>query len=794
MAENYDIVIIGSGPAGLGAATSAAKQKLSHVLIEKAEIANTIYDYQLRKHVMAEPSKLPLRANAPFVAGSRESVLEAWNNALTDCSVNLQKRDVSRIQKTGSAGFEIYCGKDLFCACKHVVLAMGVQGSPRTLGVPGENLPHVAYTLADPDAFEGKNIVVVGAGDAGIENALALAEKNRVSLVNRSDSFPRVKDGNVALVESALRQGKLQVYYSTNVIKVEPETLYLNTPNGEIAVPCNHLIIRAGAIPPRKFLEQCGIKFPGADLSSVPAVSKRYESNVEGLYLLGALIGYPLIKQALNQGHEVIEHILGNPIEPADQVLVDEKLGKLGGDVNEQFVMIRNSLPLFNDLSDPQFRELIIDSTVHITKPGEVVFERNDYTQTFFSVISGAVEIEIPARGGIQVSSGQYFGEMGLLSGRRRTATVRVKDAGLLLETPRNQILKLISSVESVKRAIDEKFVRNALQTSIFPEVDPKFLAVVAAKAKTKTFNKGEVLFKEGEAGDVLYVIRKGSVKVARRNAQGVDVTQTYIAAGNYVGEMALLSEETQPRTATVTATVKCETIVIDKSDFLDVLRSSDEARKRITQLAEKRRVENLTRKQDVKAGQLLDFMLREGVSDADNVLMIDSDLCVGCDNCESACAATHGGYTRLDRKAGKSFASIQIPISCRHCENPLCMLDCPPDALTRTPDGEVIIKDSCIGCGNCKHNCPYGVIQMIYDKPHHGGFSHLGGFSLLEMFGLGSHKAKEKGPAKAGKCDMCRDLPGGPSCVRACPTGAAMRVNPSKLVELVASKQGARA
>jgi Fe-S-cluster-containing hydrogenase component 2 len=177
--------------------------------------------------------------------------------------------------------------------------------------------------------------------------------------------------------------------------------------------------------------------------------------------------------------------------------------------------------------------------------------------------------------------------------------------------------------------------------------------------------------------------------------------------------------------------------------------------------------------------GSLLDFMMKQGITDAENVLLIDSDLCVACDNCESACAATHNGYSRLDRKGGKSFASIQVPISCRHCENPLCMLDCPPDALTRTSSGEVVIRDSCIGCGNCVSNCPYGVIQLVYDKS--------GSFSLLSLLGL---KKKEKGPAKAAKCDMCHDLAGGPACVRACPTGAAMRVNPSKLINIVSSKR----
>jgi Fe-S-cluster-containing hydrogenase component 2 len=200
----------------------------------------------------------------------------------------------------------------------------------------------------------------------------------------------------------------------------------------------------------------------------------------------------------------------------------------------------------------------------------------------------------------------------------------------------------------------------------------------------------------------------------------------------------------------------------------------------RISKMAEERRIENITSNTDRQSGAVLDFMIKEGITDAYNVLVIDSDLCVACDNCEAACAATHGGYSRLDRKGGKFFAAVQIPISCRHCENPLCMTDCPPDALTRTPDGEVVIRDSCIGCGNCVSNCPYGVIQLVYDKKH--------SFSLL---GLLSAKKKEKGAAKAAKCDMCAKLDGGPACVRACPTGAAIRINPSQLGEMMRRKGG---
>ena len=115
-------------------------------------------------------------------------------------------------------------------------------------------------------------------------------------------------------------------------------------------------------------------------------------------------------------------------------------------------------------------------------------------------------------------------------------------------------------------------------------------------------------------------------------------------------------------------------------------------------------------------------------------------------------------------------------------------MTDCPPDAIGRAPNGEVYIRDNCIGCGNCERNCPYGVIQMAAAAPEKPGLLNW----LLFGAGPGPGQARhgsdqgDTGPKKAVKCDMCRDVGGGPACVRACPTGAAIRISPEKFVQLI--------
>ena len=195
------------------------------------------------------------------------------------------------------------------------------------------------------------------------------------------------------------------------------------------------------------------------------------------------------------------------------------------------------------------------------------------------------------------------------------------------------------------------------------------------------------------------------------------------------------------------------------------------------------------------QAGSLLNFLVSEGLGEATNVLVIDELLCVGCDNCEKACAETHGGISRLKRKAGATFANIHIPTACRHCEQPHCMKECPPNAIRRSVTGEVYIDQTCIGCGACQSNCPYGVIRMEYEASPKPGL-------LRWLFwgagtGPGESAQGEPDPAakargkKAMKCDACVNVPEGPACVRSCPTGAAVRIGPGQLVELVEAPRG---
>ncbi len=811
MSEAYQVVVVGAGPAGLSAAARAAKRGMKYVLLEATPaIAKTIQDYQVGKHVMAEPGVLPLRAELKFDVGTREQVLGAWERGAQELNLNVRFNAEVQSIRGQKGDFQIKLANGESLSAEHVVLAIGVQGNPRKLGVAGEELPCVQYTLPDPAAHRGETVVVVGAGDAAIENAVALADRNQVYIVNRRDEFARAKEGNLALILDAIDSGKLQCCYSSSPASIEatpeaakPYLFVIKTRDGKQEIPCDRIIARLGAVPPRDFVEACGIQFPNANPNAVPELSAKYESNVPGLYVLGALAGNPLIKQAMNQGYEVIEHILGEPVKPADHPLLEAKLNELpyGLEVDESLTLFQQRIPMFRALTSLQFRELMLDSRVVSIcasyppgsgaplKQGDVLFRQGDFTNSFFTVVDG--ELLVTGEDGQEVTlrSGQFYGELGLMTGQRRTGTARAGRDCVLVETPRRTMVKLINSNELVRRGLDEVFIMRALQRNFAPNASFEELAPIARQCELESFNKGEFLFREGETGDSMHLIRTGSVTLSR-DEDGREMVFSQVPSGQYVGEMALMGSPL--RMTSARAAIYTETLVIHRSCLRALLQVAPDLVETLQQRTRQRLVKETEQTAQIGDGGVLSFLMDQGLGEATDVLVIDEDLCVGCDNCETACAETHNGVSRLDRTAGPSFASVHLPIACRHCEVPHCMKDCPPDAIHRMASGEVYIEDTCIGCGNCERNCPYDVIKLAYPAPPKPSL-----FSWL-LFGAGSgpgqhhdssHSDDPNAFKKAVKCDACKDVKAGPACVRACPTGAAVRIEPARFNDLVSQR-----
>jgi Fe-S-cluster-containing hydrogenase component 2/CRP-like cAMP-binding protein/thioredoxin reductase len=845
MASRFQIVVVGSGPAGLSAAGRAAfydrQQRArtpshphTHLLLESFDKpAKTIQRYQKGKHVMAEPGFLSLRSDVEFSAGSREVVLNHWETHVRNDDINI-RYNAEVLKISGQKGnFKVNLKGGEVVLAEHIVLAIGLEGNPRKLGVPGEDCPIVQYTLDDPTAHNDEKIIVVGAGDSAIENALGLVKQNTVAILNRRDEFSRAKEGNLNAILAANNNPKtpLTCYYNTSVKDISPSkqpgmyNVTLNTAEGEETRECHRVIARLGGVPPRGFVESIGVRFPNSKPDAIPELSGQYESNVPGVYIIGSLAGYPLIKQAMNQGYDVVEYILGHKIKPADHPLLELqfKLLPYFKEVDDLVTLFQQRIPMFREMNALQFRELVIESSVlvsyeegallndalkeaavleqrlaqqnprpkttNIIKAGDYIYQDSDFTNSFFTIIEGEVFIE-PAGKTVKKTTytrGQFFGEASLLSGRPREGNAIAGKDCIIVETPRRTMVKLMNSNDEVREGIDLIFVVRALQKHVAPRIPVAKLSEFAANAKLHTFKAGSTLFDQGESGDSLHIIRSGSISLARKS-QDKNIIVAQLQSGRIIGEMALMGDPIRRETAT--AAVLSETIELDRKSFLRLVRADTSRIGQLQKNASERAITHTTMEARPEVGSVMQFLMGEGLGEATNALIINEDLCVGCDNCEKACAETHGGISRLNRSAGSSYAKLHVPISCRHCEQPHCMKDCPPNAIHRAATGEVFIDSTCIGCGNCETNCPYDVIKLAYDAPKKPGFWNWlffgSGTGPGEQPSYTPNDIAQKKGKKAVKCDACMDIRGGPACVNSCPTGAAARMSPDQFIELV--------
>ena len=431
-----------------------------------------------------------------------------------------------------------------------------------------------------------------------------------------------------------------------------------------------------------------------------------------------------------------------------------------------------------------QISEAIITK---VAKSGDFIYRHNDYSNSFFTIIEGQVTLSSAEGCDTILGPGQFFGEMSLLSGRPRIGNAVAGNDTILIETPRRTMAKLMAANDEVAKGIETVFLQRTLQQFFTPQGSYVDLRNIAKQVKTSHFNTGKYIYKEGDGGEQLYLIRSGTIALSRLE-NGKEIAIGQLHSGQIFGQMALMGDPTRRESAY--AAVRSEVIEISQQPFLALLKKAPESIAKLQIETSKQLKSTAELAALPEQASLMSFLLDQGTGEGTNVLLIDENLCVGCDNCETACAETHSGISRLDRKAGVRFANINLPIACRHCEQPHCMKECPPNAIHRESSGEVYIDDTCIGCGNCETNCPYGVIKLSYQLPEKPPFlswlfGGVGPGPGEDKNAKPSNVAKEMGK-KAVKCDACADRPAGPACVQYCPTGAAQRMEPSEFINVL--------
>ena len=255
-----DLVIIGAGPAGLAAALAAKLHNLSYVVIEQDDLGGTVFKYPRGKIVMTAPVELPIVGSVNFRETSKEALLKFWRGVESSQQLNMKYgTHVDRIERDG-CGFVIHSNRGSQ-RCNSVLLAIGRRGTPRKLGVEGEDQSKVVYQFIDAEQYRGRHVLVVGGGDSALEAAGSIAEQpgTTVTLSYRGEAFSRARQRNRDRVSNLSRKGGLTVLMPSNVLRITQDSVDIARDGKRITLRNDTVIICAGGVLPTEFLKQTGI-------------------------------------------------------------------------------------------------------------------------------------------------------------------------------------------------------------------------------------------------------------------------------------------------------------------------------------------------------------------------------------------------------------------------------------------------------------------------------------------------------------------------------------------------------
>lgn len=260
---DVDVLVVGAGPAGIAASLKCIELKANFRCIEQNTFGGTVYNFPRQKLVMSHPASLPLIGKMSFPKNRivKEDLLKYWKEVCLKVGLKVDERVKFVNAKTNGKMFEVETSAGIVRARK-VILAVGVGGTPRKLGLPNEDTEKVTFKLSDPEQYQNCKIVVVGAGDSAVEAAQRVGDKklgNTVHLLVRGDALSRCKEDNKIKIEEMEKAGLVHIFYSTGVKEIHPDRVVIDKKGERLELPNYYIILFMGTIPPFDFLKSMGI-------------------------------------------------------------------------------------------------------------------------------------------------------------------------------------------------------------------------------------------------------------------------------------------------------------------------------------------------------------------------------------------------------------------------------------------------------------------------------------------------------------------------------------------------------
>ena len=260
--NELDVVIVGAGPAGIAASLAAKKNNLKFKTIEQDSLGGVVAHYPRGKLVMTAPVELPIEGVVNIKETTKEELLDFWQEVVDKAGLKIDFNERVKSVKANGDGFQVI-NENSTLNTKAVLLAIGRQGTPRKLDVPGEDLNKVVYRLVDSAQYKNMHVLVVGGGDSALEAAHSLADEEgvTVSLSYRGGAFNRAKGKNRKKVEAAVKKGALNVYFNSKVKTIGSDKVMLDLSGDEIELKNQAVIVCAGGVLPTGFLTDIGINY-----------------------------------------------------------------------------------------------------------------------------------------------------------------------------------------------------------------------------------------------------------------------------------------------------------------------------------------------------------------------------------------------------------------------------------------------------------------------------------------------------------------------------------------------------
>ena len=316
--QDRDVVIIGGGPIGMTCGISCIRKGLSHVIIEKGTLVNSLYNYPLNMTFFSTSEKLEI-GDVPFISHNpkptRDEALEYYRRVALHWALDIRLYEKAiRVERTGN-GFTVHTPKGVY-TCRSLVISTGFYDLPNLMGVPGEDLPKVHHYYKEAHPYYGQEVLVVGAANSAVDVALETMRKGaKVTMVVREPGIrDTVKYWVRPDIENRIKEGSVKAWFNSTVKAIRETEVDLDTPEGTVTIANDFVMAMTGYLPDFDFLQSMGIRLAEDEMRAPIHDPETMQTSVPGIYLAGVICGGMqtnkwFIENSRDHGDRIVRHI-----------------------------------------------------------------------------------------------------------------------------------------------------------------------------------------------------------------------------------------------------------------------------------------------------------------------------------------------------------------------------------------------------------------------------------------------------------------------------------------------------